>query len=146
MLIAACYKLIYPKSQPKKDARMHEETVRSILTEHSKLSIDLSTLASDSDLYEAGLTSLTTVNVMLAIEDHFDVEFEDSMLARATFQSVDSLVDAVEELLEHVYPHLQSGAVKPLVDSIYPLEEVEEAHSHMESGEHMGKIILRCSN
>ena len=52
----------------------------------------------------------------------------------------------VEELLEHIYPHLRSGAVKPLVDSIYPLEEVEEAHSHMESGEHMGKIILRCSD
>ncbi len=79
---------------------MHEEAVRNILAEHSKLSIDLSTLTSDSDLYDAGLTSLTTVNVMLAIEDHFDVEFEDSMLARSTFQSVDSLVDAVAELLE----------------------------------------------
>ena len=79
---------------------MHEEAVRSILAEHSKLSVDLTTLQVDSDLYEAGLTSLTTVNVMLAIEDHFDVEFDDSMLARATFQSVGSLVDAVEELLD----------------------------------------------
>jgi len=79
---------------------MHEETIREILTKHSKLSVDLSTLANDSDLYEAGLTSLTTVNVMLAIEDHFDVEFEDSMLARMTFQSVDSLVGAVEQLLD----------------------------------------------
>ena len=79
---------------------MHEEIVRKILMEHSKLSIDLNTVPSDSDLYDAGLTSLTTVNVMLAIEDHFDVEFEDSMLARTTFQSVDSLVNAVEILLE----------------------------------------------
>ena len=79
---------------------MHEETVRKILMEHSKLSIDLNTVPSDGDLYDAGLTSLTTVNVMLAIEDHFDVEFEDSMLARTTFQSVDSLVNAVEILLE----------------------------------------------
>lgn len=52
----------------------------------------------------------------------------------------------VEEIIEHIYPHLESGAVKPLVDSIYLLEEAEQAHSHMESGEHMGKIILRCSN
>jgi len=79
---------------------MHEETVRFILAEHSKLAVDLTTLQLDSDLYEAGLTSLTTVTVMLAIEDHFDVEFEDSMLARATFQSVGALVDAVEELLD----------------------------------------------
>lgn len=78
---------------------MHVETVRKLLAEHSKLSVEQSTLANDSDLYEAGLTSLTTVNVMLAIEDHFDVEFEDSMLARATFQSIDSLVEAIEELL-----------------------------------------------
>lgn len=79
---------------------MHEEAVRNILAEHSKLSVDLSTLARDSDLYEAGLTSLTTVNVMLAIEDFFDVEFGDDMLSRATFQSVDSLVEAVDQLLE----------------------------------------------
>ena len=79
---------------------MHEETVRTILAEHSKLAVDLGSLRNSSDLYEAGLTSLTTVNVMLAIEDHFDVEFEDSMLSRATFQSVDALVEAVAELLD----------------------------------------------
>jgi len=79
---------------------MHEEAVRSILTEHSKLAVDLSSLDRGSDLYEAGLTSLTTVNVMLAIEDHFDIEFEDNMLSRETFQSIDSLVGAVEELLD----------------------------------------------
>jgi len=80
---------------------MHADAIRSILTEHSKLAVDLSTLSNNSDLYEAGLTSLTTVNVMLAIEDHFDVEFEDSMLSRATFQSIESLVEAVEELLDN---------------------------------------------
>lgn len=79
---------------------MHEKAVRDILAEHSKLSVDVAALQSDSDLYDAGLTSLTTVNVMLAIEEHFDVEFEDAMLSRATFQSVDALVDAVAELLE----------------------------------------------
>jgi len=79
---------------------MHEKTVRTILSEHSRLSVEFDSLQNDSDLYEAGLTSLTTVNVMLAIEDHFDVEFEDSMLSRATFQSVDSLIAAIEELLD----------------------------------------------
>lgn len=79
---------------------MYQAAVRNILQEHSKLSVELTTLSDDSDLYDAGLTSLTTVNVMLAIEDHFDVEFEDNMLSRETFQSVNSLVEAVEELLE----------------------------------------------
>jgi NADPH2:quinone reductase len=48
----------------------------------------------------------------------------------------------VEEILEHVYPHLESGAVRPIVDKVFPLEEVEQAHSLMQSGQHMGKIIL----
>jgi putative PIG3 family NAD(P)H quinone oxidoreductase len=48
----------------------------------------------------------------------------------------------VEEILEHVYPHLESGAVRPIVDRVFPLEEVEQAHNLMQSGQHMGKIIL----
>ena len=79
---------------------MHEETIRNILSEYSKLAVEMDTLANDSDLYEAGLTSLTTVSVMLAIEDRYDVEFDDHMLARATFQSINTLVAAIEELLE----------------------------------------------
>ncbi|MDB4542603.1 NAD(P)H-quinone oxidoreductase [bacterium] len=49
----------------------------------------------------------------------------------------------VKEIEEHVYPHLNSGAIKPMIDSIYPLEQVEQAHGHMQSGQHMGKIILK---
>lgn len=79
---------------------MHDVTVRKILSEYSKLAVDVDTLANDSDIYEAGLTSLTTVSVMLAIEDQYDVEFEDHMLSRATFQSINTLVAAIEELLE----------------------------------------------
>ena len=79
---------------------MHEKTLRDILGEYSKLAVDIETLTNDSDLYDAGLTSLTTVSVMLALEDAFDVEFEDHMLSRATFHSVNTLVAAIEELLE----------------------------------------------
>lgn len=49
----------------------------------------------------------------------------------------------VQEIMEHIYPHLESGKIKPLIDSIYPLEEVEQAHGHMQGGQHMGKIILK---
>jgi NADPH:quinone reductase-like Zn-dependent oxidoreductase len=49
----------------------------------------------------------------------------------------------VREILEHVYPHLESGAVKPVVDRIFPLEEAEQAQDYMQAGQHMGKIILQ---
>lgn len=77
---------------------MSTEKVRNILTQHGRLSSEVNTLENDSDLYNAGLTSLATVGLMLALEDEFDVEFPDSMLSRKTFGSIESITDAIEEL------------------------------------------------
>jgi len=79
---------------------MPQQKIREILKAHAKLSVDADGLAADTNLYESGLTSLTTVNIMLALEDEFDVEFSDDMLSRKTFQSIDSLQNAIEDLLE----------------------------------------------
>jgi acyl carrier protein len=78
---------------------MYSSKIREILARHSRLDINFEALDSDADLYATGLTSLTTVNIMLAIEDEFDIEFPDSKLNRKTFQSIETLVDVVEELL-----------------------------------------------
>ncbi len=78
---------------------MYQEQIRQILASHGRLSMDISTLRDDSDLYQAGLTSLITVNLLLAIEDHFDVEFPDELLSRRTFQSIGALAEAVEDLV-----------------------------------------------
>ena len=43
------------------------------------------------------------------------------------------------------WPHI-GAALKPIVDSVYPLAEAGKAHAHMESSHHIGKIILDCSN
>ena len=74
------------------------EQIREILAANGRLSVDVSEIAYDDDLYEAGLTSLITVNLLLAIEDHFDLEFPDELLSRRTFQSIDALADAVASL------------------------------------------------
>jgi acyl carrier protein len=74
-------------------------TIREILARHGRLSVDVRSLEDDSDLYYAGLTSLATVNVMLALEDHFDIEFPESMLSRKTFVSLEAIAEAVAELL-----------------------------------------------
>ena len=77
---------------------MHAQQIRSIIAEHARLPVDVNELSDDSDLYEAGLTSLSTVNLMLALEEHFNVEFLDRMLGRKTFGSIRSLSEAIEEL------------------------------------------------
>jgi acyl carrier protein len=74
------------------------DQIRSVIKEHGHLSVDPDSLADDADLYQAGMTSHASVNVMVALEDTFDVEFLDSMLRRSVFQSVDSIAAALAEV------------------------------------------------
>lgn len=74
------------------------DDIRQILKDHGRLSADTSSLADSADLYQAGLTSHASVNVMLALEGKFDVEFPDRMLKRGVFGSIASIVEAITEL------------------------------------------------
>jgi acyl carrier protein len=78
------------------------ERVRAILTEHGRLSVDVASLADDANLFQAGMTSHASVNLMLALEDEFDLEFPDAMLKRSTFETIASICAAVEALQEQV--------------------------------------------
>lgn len=75
-----------------------KEQIRQVISDHAHLSVDVGTLADDADLYQAGMTSHASVNVMIALEDTFDVEFLDSMLKRSVFESVDSIAAALAEV------------------------------------------------
>ncbi len=75
-----------------------KEKIREILRQHGRLSTDVATLAENGDLYEAGMTSHASVNVMLALEGQFDIEFPDRMLKRSVFQSISAISAAIEEL------------------------------------------------
>ncbi len=81
--------------------RMNAE-IRKILAEHARLSVGIDSLADHADLYQAGMTSHASVNVMLAIEDAFDIEFPDSMLTRSVFESVASIGAAIGDLRHQV--------------------------------------------
>ncbi|MEP7041527.1 MAG: acyl carrier protein [Dokdonella sp.] len=72
--------------------------IRTILKEHARLSRDADTLGGNDDLYQAGMTSHASVNVMLALEGEFDIEFPDHMLKRSVFESVSSIDAAIDEL------------------------------------------------
>jgi acyl carrier protein len=74
------------------------EAIRQIIAEHGRLPVDVATLAEDADLYQAGMTSHASVNVMLALEDHFDLEFPDRMLTRSVFESIAAIAAALDEL------------------------------------------------
>jgi acyl carrier protein len=77
---------------------MYADKVREVVSQHGRLSVPVAELTDTSDLYNAGLTSLATVGLMLALEDGFEIEFPDSMLSRKTFGSIAALSAAVESL------------------------------------------------
>jgi acyl carrier protein len=69
-----------------------------IVAEHVRLQVDVASLSDDADLFAAGMTSHASVNLMLALEDAFDIEFPDSMLRRSVFQSVDAIAASINEV------------------------------------------------
>ncbi|CAK7260021.1 acyl carrier protein [Shinella yambaruensis] len=76
-----------------------KQKIRDILTKHGGLPTPVDQLADDADLYAAGLSSFASVQVMLGIEDAFDVEFPDNLLNRKSFQSIDAITRAVAGLV-----------------------------------------------
>ncbi len=62
-----------------------------------------------------------------------------STLRPRTVEEKGAIADAVRQ---HVWPLVTSGRVRPVIDSVFPLGHVTEAHRRLESGGHMGKVIL----
>ena len=75
-----------------------EARIRAILRDHGRLNKDVSLLDASSDLYQSGMTSHASVNVMLALEGVFNVEFPDHMLKRNLFNSIQSISSGLNEL------------------------------------------------
>ncbi|HEX8526963.1 zinc-binding dehydrogenase, partial [Allosphingosinicella sp.] len=48
-----------------------------------------------------------------------------------------------DDLKREVWPHLEEGRLMPVIDRVFPLSDAAEAHRRMESGEHIGKIVLQ---
>ena len=76
-----------------------ETNIRNVLSAQGKLNVDAQQIDASADLYQAGLSSHASVNVMLALEGAFDVEFPDHMLKRSVFSSVQAIRAALSELL-----------------------------------------------
>jgi acyl carrier protein len=77
---------------------MIESKIRIILGKHGRLAKDAGGLAATDDLYQAGMSSHASVNVMLALEGEFDVEFPDHLLKRSVFESIASIRTAIDGL------------------------------------------------
>jgi acyl carrier protein len=74
------------------------DRIREVIAQHGRLAVDVASLSDTDDLYRAGLTSHASVNLMLALEDAFGIEFPERLLRRQTFGSVAAIREAIDEL------------------------------------------------
>jgi acyl carrier protein len=78
---------------------MHNQ-IRDVLAAHGRMAVDPQDVDEHADLYNLGLTSHATVDVMLALEDAFDIEFPDELLKKSTFESVHNMAEVIEGLVK----------------------------------------------
>ncbi|MBM6623141.1 NAD(P)H-quinone oxidoreductase [Micrococcaceae bacterium RIT802] len=57
-------------------------------------------------------------------------------------RSIEAKARVVDGVRTGVWPVVESGAVRPVVEKTFPLEQAAQAHEYFDSGEHRGKILL----
>jgi acyl carrier protein len=77
-----------------------QDQIREVLAAHGRMAVDASEVDDQADLYELGLTSHASVDVMLALEDAFDIEFPDEVLKKSTFASIHNIAEVIEDLVK----------------------------------------------
>ena len=76
-----------------------DDRIRRVIESNANINVDVATLDEHADLYRAGMTSHASVNLMLGLEDEFDLEFPDRLLTRATFESVASIKQGLRQIV-----------------------------------------------
>jgi len=72
--------------------------IRDVLAKHGRLPVSIETLSDTDDLHAAGLTSFASVELMMALEETFDIEYPDRMMNRRNFSSVAAIESALDKI------------------------------------------------
>lgn len=75
------------------------QRIREVIASHGELGVDVNALSEDEDLYKLGLTSFATVQVMLGLEEAFDIEMPEHLLNRTTFSSLRQIQSALAQVV-----------------------------------------------
>ena len=84
----------------------------------------------------AGVTTTVPLRALLTK----GITFKGSMLRKRSVAEKGALL---EELVQKVWPKLESGAIRPTIYRVLPMERAQEAHAILESGENVGKVVLQ---
>jgi acyl carrier protein len=76
-----------------------KDRIRNVVRDNVRIGVPFAALEDSTPLYQAGMTSYASVQLMLALENEFSLEFPDVMLSRDVFESIDSIANAIEIVL-----------------------------------------------
>lgn len=74
--------------------------IRQILERNEELAPLLDQISEDDDLFDKGLSSFGSVQLMLALEERFGIEFPDHLLNRRSFSTIRNIRSTLESLVE----------------------------------------------
>lgn len=60
-------------------------------------------------------------------------------------RSIEFKTMVADEIAKTVWPYVEGGRLKPVIDRVFPLADAAAAHARMESGKHVGKIVLEVA-
>lgn len=89
------------------------------------------------------------VNIAFVRGAKVEINFAAVMMKRLTLtgstlraQSLECKALIAQEIYQNVWPLIEHGKIKPVIDRVFAFEEVEQAHQRMASGQHIGKILM----
>lgn len=100
---------------------------------------NLKSLATDGRMVVLGLIGGAKAEINLAAVLTKRLTIRGSTLRSRSLPARERLV---EEVRSGVWPLLDSGVLRPVVDTVFPFDQVADAHRRMESSEHVGKLVL----
>ncbi|MDE2175394.1 MAG: NAD(P)H-quinone oxidoreductase [Betaproteobacteria bacterium] len=92
--------------------------------------------------------------VVIAVQGGVKAEIDAGLLMRRRQTLTGSTLRArsvafksavAQALQKTVWPWIEQGRVRPVIDAVFPAEDIVQAHQRMEQGRHIGKLVLRWS-
>jgi NADPH:quinone reductase-like Zn-dependent oxidoreductase len=60
-------------------------------------------------------------------------------------RSLEEKVDITRRFMARFWPLLESGAIRPVIDTVFPIQEADAAHQYLADYKNIGKVVLRIS-
>jgi putative PIG3 family NAD(P)H quinone oxidoreductase len=103
------------------------------------LKANLAALATKGRLIFVGTTSGSKAEIDFSVAMHRRLRIMGTSLR---IRSLEEKATATRLFAEQVVPLLRSGAVRPVIDRVFPMKEVRAAHERIESNQSFGKVVL----